>query len=87
MEMEEKLPDGDADGELHGDQLLLAKRVAAERPGGSIRMNEVIERIIARDNLEKPVSALARMLAPPTQQRAEPSGLNSHSPSFRRRVS
>ena len=25
MEMEEELPDGDADGELHGDQLLMAE--------------------------------------------------------------
>ena len=36
MEMEEELPDGDADGELHGDQLLIAERVAAARPGGAI---------------------------------------------------
>ena len=32
MEMEKELPDGDADGELHGDQLLIAERVAAARP-------------------------------------------------------
>ena len=51
IEMEEKLPDGDADGELHGDQLLMAELVAASRPGAAIRMGEVIERIIARDNL------------------------------------
>ena len=37
MEMEEELPDGDADNELHGDQLLMAERVAAARPGGAIR--------------------------------------------------
>ena len=43
--MEEELPDGDADGELNGDQLLMAVRVAAARPGGAIRMGEVIERI------------------------------------------
>ena len=61
IEMEEELPDGDADGELHGDQLLMAERVAAARPGGAIRMGEVIERIIARDNLERPNSPLARM--------------------------
>ena len=86
IEMEEELPDGDADGELHGDQLLMAERVAAARPGGAIRMGDVIERIIARDNLERPVSPPARMLAPPTQQRAGPSGLNAHFPPFRRRV-
>ena len=33
---EEELPDSDADGELHGDQLLVAERVAAARPGGAI---------------------------------------------------
>ena len=38
MDMEEELPDGDADGELHGDQLLVAERVAVARPGGAIRM-------------------------------------------------
>ena len=47
MEIEEKLPDGDADGELNGEQLLIAERVAAARPSGAIRMGEVIERIIA----------------------------------------
>ena len=36
MDMEEELPDGDADCELHGDQLLMAERVAATRPGGAI---------------------------------------------------
>ena len=86
MEMDEELPDGDADGVLHGDQLLMAERVAAVRPGGAIRMGEVIERIIARDNLERPVSPPARMPAPFTQQRAGLSGLNAHLPPFRRRV-
>ena len=73
MEMEKELPDGDADGELYGDQLLMAERVAAARPGGAIRIGNVIERIIASDNLERPVSPPARMPAPPTQQRAGPS--------------
>ena len=86
MSMEEELPDGDADGELHGDQLLVAERVTAARPGGAIRMGEVIERIIARDNLEPPNSPPARMPAAPTPQRAGPSGLNAHLPPFRRRV-
>ena len=86
MDMEEKLPDGDAFGELHGDQLLVAERVAAARPGGAIRMGNVIDRIIVRDNLIWPVSPPARMLAPTTQQRAGPSGLNAHLPPFRRRV-
>ena len=42
IKMAEKLPDGDADGELHGDQLLMAERVVAAQPGGAIRMGEVI---------------------------------------------
>ena len=83
MEMEEEeLPDGDADGELHGDQLLDTDRVAAARPGGAIRMGDVIERIIARDNLTRPVSPPTRMPAPPMPQRAGPSGLNAHLPPF-----
>ena len=86
MKMEEELPDGDADGELHRDQLLIAERVAAARPGGAIRMGDVIERIIARDNLKRPNSPPARMPAPFTPQRAGPSGLNAHFPPFRRRV-
>ena len=72
MDMEEELP-GDADGELHGDQLLVAERVAPARPGGATRMDTVIERIIARDNLDRPVSPSARMLDTATQQRAGPS--------------
>ena len=34
--------DGDSDGELHGNQLLVAERDAASRPGGAIRMGDVI---------------------------------------------
>ena len=49
-------------------------------------MGEVIARIIARDNLERPNSPPVRMPAPPPPQRAGPSGLNAHSPKFRRRV-
>ena len=36
IEKEEELPDGDTGGELHGDQLLMAERVADARPGGAI---------------------------------------------------
>ena len=42
-EMEDELPDGDAHGELHGYQLLIAERVAAARLGGTVRMGDVIE--------------------------------------------
>ena len=86
MEMEEELPDGDTDGELHGDQFLVAERVAAARPRGAIRMGDVIERVIARDNLEQPVRLPARMPTPSMPQRAGPSGMNAHLPPFRRRV-
>ena len=49
-------------------------------------MGDVIERIIARDNLVRPFSPPARMPAPPTQQLAGPSGLNAHLAPFRRLV-
>ena len=49
-------------------------------------MGDVIERIIARDNLARPVSLPARMPAQPTAQRVGPSGLNAYLPPFRRRV-
>ena len=52
MNREKELPDGDADGELYGNQILVAKRVAATRPGNSIRMGEVIKQLIAREKLE-----------------------------------
>ena len=81
-----KLPNGDADGELHGDQLQMAERITAARPGGAIRMGNVIEKIIARANLKRPVSPLFRMPAPPTQQRAEQSELYAHFLQFRRHV-
>ena len=67
MEMDEELPNGDADGEIYGNQLLVAERVAVARPGGAIRMNDVIDRIIARDNFERPISPPARMPEPPTR--------------------
>ena len=72
MNIEKELPDGNGDSKFHGDQLLVAERVAAARPGGAIRMGEVLQRIISRDNLERPVSPPARMPAPPTLQRAGP---------------
>ena len=86
MEMEEELPDADSEGELYGDQLLVAERLAAARQGYALGMGDVIERIIARDNLTRPVSPPARTAAPCTPQRAGPCGLNAHLPPFRRRV-
>ena len=41
-EIEKELPEGDADGELHGDQLLMAEQVDAARQVGAIRMDEMI---------------------------------------------
>ena len=86
IKMEEELPDGDSDNELHGAQLLMAERVAAARPNGAIWMGDVIERIILRDNIERPNSPPALKPAPFTPQRAGPSGLNAHLPPFRCRV-
>ena len=64
--MKVELPDGDADNKLNGDQRLLAERVAAALPFGAIRINEVIERIIACDNFEHFILPFVQMLAPPT---------------------
>ena len=86
LDLEEELPDGDADGELNGNQLLVAKPVSAARPNGTIRMGDVLKRIIARDDPERPISPLAQMPEPPTPQRAILSGLNAHLPPFRRNI-
>ena len=42
IKMEEELPNGYDDSELHRDQLVMAERVAAARPGGAIRISDVI---------------------------------------------
>ena len=67
------LSDGDADGELNGDKLLMAQRVAATLLGNTISMGDMIEQIIACDNFERPVLPPARMPKPHTPQRAGPS--------------
>ena len=36
IKMEEELPDGNSDAELHDDQHLMGERVAAARPGNAI---------------------------------------------------
>ena len=56
MGMDEELHDSDAEGEVQGVKLLVVKRVAAARMDGAIRMGDVIERIIAHDNIEQPMS-------------------------------
>ena len=84
--MKEELLNGDADSQLHGDQLLVAEQIAAARPAGAILMGDVIERIIARDNLERPILPPTRMPEPPTPQRAWSSWLNADVPPFRPRI-
>ena len=84
--MDEELPDGDSDNELHGDQLLVVEQVAFARLNGAIRMGDFILRIIARDNLARLISPSARMPAPSMSQRAGPSGLNAHLPHLWRHV-
>ena len=86
MNMKKKLPDKDADGELDGNELLMAEQVAAARPGGAIQMNDVIERISAHDNLERPVSRPVQNPAPPTPQRTGQSKLNANALPFCRRM-
>ena len=44
------------EAELVGDDLLVAQRAAAARPGTSVRINDVIEQICARENLQRPTS-------------------------------
>jgi len=43
----DSMPDGDAQGELHGEALKQAERAAAARPGLAVRMGDVIERLTA----------------------------------------
>ena len=67
------LPDDaseDDEAEVQGDDLIIAQRAAAARPVPSVRMNDVIERIVARANIERPTSPPPRMPPPPSPQRA-----------------
>ena len=86
MDKEEKLPDGDADVELNGDQLLVIAKVAATQPGCTIQMCDVIERINANNNLERLISSPAMMAKSPTPKYAGPCGLNAHATPFRGRI-
>ena len=62
------------------------EQMSNARPDCPIRIGKVIVQIIARDNLERPVSPSALMPTLPTHHCAGPSGLNAHLPSFRPRV-
>jgi len=44
---DDNVPDGDTQGELHGEALHQAERAAAARPGLAVRMGDVIERLMA----------------------------------------
>ena len=54
----------DDEADVHGDDLILAQRAAIARPVPSVRINTVIERICARDHLERPTSPPIRMPLP-----------------------
>ena len=75
--------DGDSNGELYYNQLLVAERAANAGPGGAIWISDVIKRIISRDHFERYILPHAKM--PPTQ-RAAPSKRNSQAPPFRLKI-
>ena len=60
--------------------------MAAPRQNGAIRMGEVIDKMIARNNLDRLVPLPDKMSKPLTLQRAIASGLNAHLPPFRSRI-
>ena len=60
----------DDEADVHGDDLILAQQAAIARPVPSVRINNVIERICARDHLERPTSPALRLPPPPSPQRA-----------------
>lgn len=84
--MEKGLLDCDADSELHNEQFLVAERVTAARPGCANGMGHLIEQIIARDTIERPISPATRMPQQPKHKRAKLSQLNVHLTPFRRRI-
>ena len=52
-------PDNSSDvgeAEIQGDDLVIAELAAAARPGTSVRINDVIAQICARQNLPRPTS-------------------------------
>ena len=51
----------DEDAELHGADLANAEQAAAARPGAAIRIQDTIERLLARQNLPRPVSPPPRL--------------------------
>ena len=62
----------DDEAEVQGDDLVLAHQAPVARPVPSIIMNTVIERICARDHLERPTSPPLRM--PPTSPSPQRAG-------------
>ena len=51
----------DEEAELHGADLVNAEQAAAARPGAAIRIQDTIERLLARQNLPRPVSPPPRL--------------------------
>ena len=51
----------DKEAELHGADLANAEQAAAARPGAAIRIPDTIERLLARQNLPRPVSPPPRL--------------------------
>ena len=49
------------EAELHGADLANAEQAAAARPGAAIRIQDAIERLLARHNLPRPVSPPPRL--------------------------
>ena len=45
------------EAEIQGDDLVIAEQAAAARPGTSVRINDVIEQICARQNLPRSTSS------------------------------
>ena len=81
-----QLHDDDFEAELNDDRLLAAELETVARQGGVIRMNEVIEQIIALENLMLPVFPPLRMAPPPSPHCNNSSCLNDQLPPFCRRV-
>ena len=77
----EKMLDANVVCKLQGDLLN-----EVTRPIGPMRIKEIIEQICSRQSVELPVSLPVRMPAPPSQQRAGPSGQNTDTGPCRRRI-
>ena len=64
------ISDEDDEPDLHGEDLVSAKRAAAARPGASGRVNAAIDELLTRMNVARPFSPPPRMPPTPSVQRA-----------------